>query len=235
MAYGTNAPFGLKPIETMTSAVYNGKYTTYLIKSGYTNNIGTGDPVLVAGAQDAGNKYTGYIISIYDAGGGQGAAIATTPTVGIFQGCGYTQPISQNAVDPASQSRPMWPANQVTVNNVPATCKVADDSSLLFNVQVISANVLTQENMGAGATFTLLDAPVGPNFIVPVQQDGTSTFGIGTISRATPQQNVQLYGMLGSPPNPPTANPSAPGGNLYPNVKVLIQLHQYASRAPIRT
>jgi hypothetical protein len=136
MAYGVNTPNGIIPVRSLTSGPYNGQVNTYLIKSGYTNNIYRGDIVVVAGPGDADGDYTGYIISLADALNGTPEQQRYTPLLGVFNGCSYRQPFAQNPIDPASPGRPMWPAGQVKLNNVPAVAFVADDPILVFQAQM---------------------------------------------------------------------------------------------------
>jgi hypothetical protein len=118
MAYGVNAPFGLKPVRLQSGAIWNGQQNEYLILSGYNQNIFTNDPVYVAttGAFQAS-------LSIATAGD-------TNPLIGSFQGCRYTTPTGTVVF------APFWPANTVTQNALPAAAFVADDANLIFDIQV---------------------------------------------------------------------------------------------------
>jgi len=225
MSYGQDLPWGLQPTRSLGASTWNGQVNSYLIKSGYTNNIFKGDPVVVAGANDAGGTFTGYLISIYDVAAN---AFNTAATFGIFDGCAYITDTANNPIDPASPGRQFWPNGTRTLNGVPAIGYVVDDPNTVFNVQSHNNPGIKQENVGAGATYFIPIIPtttlVDGNTIT-----GTSKVSIQNPARNVANTNVIIVGLVPSPPNPSI------DGAAFNNAEVLIQNHQYTQRAAIRT
>lgn len=135
MAYGVNAPFGLKPSVMNTGAPWNGQTNTYLIASGYATSLFTGDPV-----KQLNN-------------GTIGIGVAGTGIIGVFMGCQY---VDSNG---NYQFSPYWPASTTTRNSVAATAFVVDDPTVLFDIQVTTsdANVhvasVSQADLNKNANF----------------------------------------------------------------------------------
>lgn len=233
MAYGVNTPNGIIPVGSLTSSLYNGQVNTYLIKSGYTNNIFRGDVVVVAGPSDADGDYTGYIISLADALNGESVSQATTPLLGVFNGCSYAQPFSQNSVDPGSPARPMWPAGQVTLNNVPAVAFIADDPMLIFQAQ-INSNSMTQELTMQAASINISkndDGIVNGN-----TNNGQSQMGVNLPVAGSPNTwNFLVTSVAPYPENLLSPQPNLPASQPFPIVRGLILNHQFMTRPAPRT
>jgi|GEM_PF-244599 len=136
MSYGTNLPWGLKPVRYMNGAAWNDQVTPYQIPSGYTAGGGQlglyrYDPLTPA------NPGTG-LLTIAAAGAGNviiGSATA-------FQ---WLDPVTGQQV-----FSDFWPNGQTTFNATPATVFVADDPMIVFNMQagntgtttIVTANLL---------------------------------------------------------------------------------------------
>ena len=106
-----DAAFGLKPSRMMGGAPYSGGQSRYRIASGLSGAIFQGDLV---------QQLTGGVVSRLAAGD-------TTPVIGVFNGCQYTDPTS---------------GEQVFSNYYPGGISAADiiafvidDSSVVFEVQ----------------------------------------------------------------------------------------------------
>ena len=80
MAYGVNAPFGLKPSRFLSGATWNDQTTQYQIDTTVLRYIFTNDPVVVTA--------NGEIASANYAGG----AVVNAALLGSFQGCQYYAP-----------------------------------------------------------------------------------------------------------------------------------------------
>lgn len=120
MAYGVNAPFGLKPSRMISGATWNGQTTEYLIRDQLNVNIFTGDPVTPSGT------------------GGIGRWAPNVLMLGAFMGCKYLD-AKGNAV-----FSPYWPAGTVTFRAQGATAFVVDDPNVLFDIQISdSTNVIS--------------------------------------------------------------------------------------------
>lgn len=137
MAYGVNAPFGLKPSMMNTGAPWNGQTNTYLIASGYNTSLFIGDPVAPA------------------ANGTIALGVAGTGIIGVFMGCQYVD------TNGNYQFSPYWPANTVTQGTNPATAFVVDDPTVLFDVQVGTTNAGTHV-----ASASQTDLYLNANFVV---------------------------------------------------------------------
>lgn len=227
MSYGQNLPWGLQPTRSLGAATWNGQVNSYLIKSGYANNIFKGDPVIVAGAGDAGGSQTGYLISIYNALGSNN--FAGQATFGVFDGCSFITPTAVNPIDPASPGRQFWPSGTLTLNNIPAVAYVVDDPNTVFNVQTSTNPGALQGNVGNGAPYVWAASPPIGGIIQGNTITGTSSLAIGAMGTGADPYNTIVIGIVPSPPNPSTP------GAAFNNVEVLIQNHQYTQRAPIRT
>lgn len=120
MSYGTNAPQGFQPSVTYTGATWSGQQSNYLITSGYSTSIFTGDPVAPL------------------ADGTIGIGVAGSAVLGVFQGCTYPD---SNGI---YQFFPYWLANAVVFGTPagPANAFVLDDPAIEFNIQTSTSLVL---------------------------------------------------------------------------------------------
>ena len=110
MAYGVNAPFGLK-INRLNYGPYTGQMNEYPIASGYNTAMFTQDPV----------------ISLADGTIGRGTA--GNPIRGIFVGCKYTDTLG------VFRFSPFWPASTTVATGTTPVALVADDPNLILDVQ----------------------------------------------------------------------------------------------------
>lgn len=153
MAYPTvSAPYGLKPIQLLGGRVYAGSTREIPIASAYGTSIFYGDVVKLASTGTL-NKDTG---------------TATATPVGVFLGCSYTNPSTNQKI-----FTQYWPASTVASD---AVAIVADDPSLLFKVAVVSA---TTAIAAIGRTF------VGNNAAL-VQNAGSTTTGDSAVALSAP-------------------------------------------------
>ena len=116
-----NAPFGLKPIGKLGSAVNSTGTTEYDILTGTTGTIYTGDPVKMVNT------------------GGIAVAAAGDLLLGVFQGCQFTDSSGDKIFSP------VW-----TTLTATSDCKAAviDDPDVLFEVQSAATGSLTQTEIG---------------------------------------------------------------------------------------
>jgi hypothetical protein len=201
MAYGTNAPFGMKPSVYLNNAAWNGQTGTYFIKSGYATAVAAngglfiGDPVTLA------NDGT-IILAV----AGAGNAI-----IGSFQGCQY---VDTNGNQIYSR---YWPNSTATFGAANATAFVADDPNILFDVQY---------NATPGLDFTALN-----NNAILVQgngnvQSGNSGWSFGTAAAANPTYQLKIIRLTPQIGN--LFNSQGPGGVFpYNNFLCLINNHIY--------
>lgn len=215
MSYGQNQPWGLMAVKTTTGAPWNGQTSSYLIQSGYINNIFKGDLVYL-GAD-------GYIHNLADLTTG---TYQTRQAIGVFNGCSFATSTATNPIDPASPGRPYWPGGTVTLNAVPATCDIIDDPSVIFNIQADSTGVPFN---GQGDTASVAYTYLGSSTTNP---DGNTNTGISkvvlnvaSITSGTahdPLKNLRILRFV-----PVSGNTS---DIPYNNVEVLIQNHSFTSR-----
>lgn len=212
MSYGHNQPWGLMAVKTITGATWSGKTSTYLIQSGYPNNIFKGDLVYLAG--------DGYIHNLSDL---QAANWGDAQSIGVFNGCSYRTTTAINPIDPASPGRSYWPAGTRTLNNMDVTCDIIDDPSVIYNIQADAVGVpFNAQGATASVVYTLeagsLTNPTG-NY-----NTGTSSLMLsGTTIGAGAALNLRILRFVDTPGNVP--------GIPYNNVEVLIQNHSFAQRA----
>ena len=119
MAYPTvDAPYGLVPINLIGGTPYAGSTRQMKIASNYNTNIFNGDVVtrLADGtvAKEAGT-----------------ATVATTGVIGVFVGCSYTDPNTNQKV-----FKQYYPASTVASD---IQAYVVDDPNALFKVAVVSS------------------------------------------------------------------------------------------------
>lgn len=133
MAYGVNAPFGLRPVKMLTGATYNGATTEYQIKNtagtGYGTNLFTGDPVTLL------------------SDGTIGIGVAAAAIVGVFQGCKYTKS------DGTYVTAPYWPASTSVQSTSAITALVVDDPNVIFDIQSNNATGIVATDLNANANF----------------------------------------------------------------------------------
>jgi len=140
MAYGVNAPFGLRPLYSMSGGDWSEKLTEYTIyasdngTSTYSKSIYTGDPViwgtsLGATAADNGKVQT---IAVYPQTIPDSPAnnYPEVPVLGVFMGCEYISS-SGNLV-----KSPFWPGGSRVAPGTPIKASVLDDKDVVYDIQV---------------------------------------------------------------------------------------------------
>ncbi len=145
MTYGVNAPNGLVPVNTGNGNTWNGQTTPYILASGYSTNLFTGDPVTLGTA--------GTII----------VAVASQSVLGVFAGVEYVVTSNRYAI-----KFPYWPASTVTASGVPIVVSVIDDPRVRFTIQEATST------SGASGT-PLTQAAVGNNLNVVLSTGNTTS------------------------------------------------------------
>ena len=116
MAYPTvSAPYGLKPVGLIGGEVYSGSTRMFKIASAYGTAIGNGDLVKIA-SDGTVQKDTG---------------TATATPVGVFVGCSYTNPTTNQKIFTQN-----WTASTVASD---AVAYVVDDPNALFKIAFVSS------------------------------------------------------------------------------------------------
>lgn len=127
------APFGLRPIGRLDNGSLE-VFRQYPIASGYAANIAMGDIVQLV---DGGSATT------IQKQSGTGDATTAIDMVGVFVGCSYTDPNTNQVV--YSQ---LWPTGTVASD---AMAFVVDDPNVLFTIQADGAPSNTGDVYGKNA------------------------------------------------------------------------------------
>lgn len=163
MAYGVNAPFGLRPISSITGGSWTEKVNEYYIytdpngTNSYNVSIFTGDPVVftptaanITGNPNVGGFITRYLPAFTD---GTPSTFSALPLLGVFVGCEYTSVV--NGTNSLIKSA-FWPAGTAVVPGTLIKAFVIDDPNVVYDIQVS-----THCNNAAGNLFSV--NPVFPN------------------------------------------------------------------------
>lgn len=169
MANRNTQGFGLIPSGTLGGTPSTGGQNKYKIDSGYGSSIYLGQPVQYDTAGGA-NDNPGYIINGQDA--------ITRSTIGVFNGCFYTD---ANTLKPTFSA--FYPGGTVPDANTNAgdiDAFVIDNPWQQYNVQL---------DTRLAATAALAQVEMGQTFGLTVRAEGTTTASGSTISG---QSNGQL-------------------------------------------
>ena len=175
MANRNTTGFGLIPAGTLGATPSTGGQNKYKIDSGYATSLYMGMPVQIDSASGA-NIHKGYIISAQDA--------ITVPTIGVFNGCFYTD---ANTLKPTFSA--FYPGGTVPDANTNAgdiDAFVIDSPWQQYNVQL---------DTRLAATAALAQVEMGQTFGLTVRAEGTTTASGSTTSG---QSNGQLTVGTGS-------------------------------------
>lgn len=151
MTYGTNAPNGLVPVSTLSGASMNfaQPYTQMQIAGAYPQNLFIGDPLAPLSNGTVGIGVVG--------------ASGSVPTLGIFNGCVYTNSAGTIIPGGGTGAANFWASGTVIATGTTATAVVLGlDPNTLYSVQSnTTAGVALTENFananfvaGAGNTLT---------------------------------------------------------------------------------
>jgi len=169
MANRNTTGFGLIPAGTLGATPSTGGQNKYKIDSGYATSLYMGMPVQIDSASGA-NIHNGYIISAQDA--------ITVPTIGVFNGCFYTD---ANTLKPTFAS--FYPGATVpaaNVNNGDIDAFIIDNPFQQY-VGGLDARL--------GANGDAAQVNMGRTIGLTVRAEGTTTVSGSTISG---QSNGQL-------------------------------------------
>lgn len=144
MAYGTNAPFGARPLNSIAGGSWTEKVNEYEIYASadgvttYASSIFTGDFVQWGTSLAASLPTNGAIgtIALYAPGftDGTPSTFSTVPVLGIFMGCVYQ---TANAVSSTpTQVSPYWPASTQVKAGTKIKAYILDDPNVLLDIQV---------------------------------------------------------------------------------------------------
>ena len=167
MANRNTQGFGLIPSGALGGTAAAGGQNKYKIDSGYGSSIYLGQPVQYDTAGGA-NDNPGYIIN--------GQVAITRPTIGVFNGCFYTDATTNKPTFSSYFPRTTAPANSEDVDAF-----IIDNPLQQYNVQ-LSARL--------AATAALAQAEMGKTLGLTVSANGAASANSG--STLSGQSNSQL-------------------------------------------
>ena len=150
MANRNTQGFGLIPAGTLGATPSTGGQNKYKIDSGYATSLYLGQPVQFDTAGGA-NTNDGYVIS--------GQTAITRPTIGVFNGCFYTDATTNKPTFSSYFPRTTAPANSEDIDAF-----IIDNPFQQYNVQLstrlAATAILAQAQMGKtlGLTVSALGA-----------------------------------------------------------------------------
>ena len=169
------APYGLRAVNHLGGTPYAGSTRMYPILTGRAENIYYGDVVNVDGA-------SGTIRQNQTTGAAGGTAFLAG-TVGVFVGCTYTDPGSNQVV-----FRQNWPTGTVTAD---AQAYVVDDPGAIFQIQ--ANGTLAQAALGACAFLAAAQGAATGNLL-----SGNSTTALSNAVTVA-QDAFKIVGFVDSP------------------------------------
>ena len=167
MANRNTVGFGLIPSGALGATPSTGGQNKYKIDSGYGSSIYLGQPVQFDTAGGA-NDNPGYIINGQDA--------ITRPTIGVFNGCFYTDATTNKPTFSSYFPRTTAPANSEDVDAF-----IIDNPFQQYNVQL---------DTRLAATAALAQAEMGKTLGLTVSANGAGSANSG--STISGQSNSQL-------------------------------------------
>ena len=167
MANRNTVGFGLIPSGALGATPSTGGQNKYKIDSGYGSSIYLGQPVQYDTAGGA-NDNPGYIINGQDA--------ITRPTIGVFNGCFYTD---ANTLKPTFSS--YFPRTTAPANSEDIDAFIIDNPFQQYNVQLSTR---------LAATAILAQAEMGKTLGLTVSANGAASAASG--STISGQSNSQL-------------------------------------------
>jgi hypothetical protein len=144
MAYGTNAPFGARPLNSIAGGSWTEKVNEYEIyasedgTSTYATSLFTGDFVQWGTSIAATPTVNGLVgtIARYNSGFADAApsTFSEVPVLGIFMGCVYEAANSVSSTP--TQPSPYWPASAQVKPGTKIKAYILDDPNVLCDIQV---------------------------------------------------------------------------------------------------
>ena len=169
------APYGLRAVNHLGGTPYAGSTRMYPIGTGLAQNIYYGDVVNVLA--------TGLLTQSQTTGAAGVGTAFLAGTVGVFVGCTYTDPGSNQVV-----FRQNWPTGTVTAD---AQAYVVDDPGAIFQIQ--ANGTLAQAALGACAFFAAAQGAATGNLL-----SGNSTTALSNAVTVA-QDAFKIVGFVDSP------------------------------------
>ena len=222
MANRNTQGFGLIPSGALGGTAAAGGQNKYKIDSGYGSSIYLGQPVQYDTAGGA-NDNPGYIINGQDA--------ITRPTIGVFNGCFYTDATTNKPTFSSYFPRTTAPANSEDVDAF-----IIDNPLQQYNVQLsarlAATAALAQAEMGKTLGLTVsANGAASANSGSTLSGQSNSQLTVGTASNAVANQ-WRLLRVAEDPENEdlittPQTNPALANFSGYATVVVVANLSQW--------
>lgn len=184
MAYGVNAPFGLRPIQSIEGGSWTEKTNKYNIFTSadglttYTGNLFTGDPVVWNPTLAQAGTVSVYLPARTV---NTPSSYSALPILGVFYGCEYTLP------DGTPKYSAFWQASTIVKAGTPIICYVIDDPDVVYDIQVSTpGDVLANANFPTiNATTTAYPAFAGRNLALDIGNDADPNPHVNVINPTT--------------------------------------------------
>lgn len=179
MAYGVNAPFGLRPLSSINGGSWTEKTTEYSIfapadgVATYGASIFTGDPVVWNPTLAQAGTVAVYLPARTV---NTPSTYSALPILGVFQGCEYITPAG------ILIKSAYWPAATPVLAGSVIKCLVIDDPNVVYDIQIS-----TPGDVLANARFPTINATATT---YPAQFGRNLALDIGIDADPNPHQNV---------------------------------------------
>lgn len=243
MAYGINAPFGLRPLSSMSGGNWTEKTNQYTIAASadgattYGTSLFTGDPVIwnpVAANQGGGT------VARYGFNTDGNAGTNSVSVLGTFMGCEYTLPTG------VLVKSPYWPAATSVYAGTKIKAWVLDDPDVVYDIQVSTwTNVLNDARfpyglmgqnfgfgLGGGGANLVPQNPANGNTISG--QSGVylaTTFTANNIAHTVITLPLKVIGYTQDPNNLNNPISYTADATTQPFLNVMVQLNNHTYRA----
>ena len=160
MAYGVNAPFGLRPLQSISGGSWTEKVNEYFIYTSadgdvtYDVSIFEGDPVVCSPVGNRSTTIARYLPNFADA---TPSTFSTLPILGVFVSCQYFD-VSNKLIQ-----SPFWPGATRVYPNSYIKAYVLDDPDVVFDIQVSTSIAANGDAFVASPTFPNVNTNVGLN------------------------------------------------------------------------
>lgn len=154
----TAAPYGFRPVGTLSGGSYVGKIRLYKMTNSYGSTLFYGDPCALVAA--------GTVERV--------GATNAGPVLGVFLGCTYTDPGSGQKT-----WNKIWRASTVATDNYAYVC---DDPDTIFAVQANATVAQADQGLNVSISAVSSGSTLTGMSTVAVDANGTTTTAMATTS-----------------------------------------------------
>ena len=160
MAYGTNAPFGLRPVSSILGGCWTEKTNEYKIHASadgqttYATSIFAGDPVVFSPTLAQFGTVARYLPAFADA---TPSTFSALPILGVFQSCEYLD-ITARLIQ-----SPFWPASTNVYPGTSIKAFVIDDPDIVYDIQVSTSKDAAANAFIAPPNFPVINTTAANN------------------------------------------------------------------------